>query len=61
MIDNEYWQDVMNCSVAAACRAGTIMYQEANQLRQSISEPIDLIRMEQDTKRRLSKGGKKDV
>ena len=61
MIDNDRWQDVMNCGVAAACRTGTITYQEANKLRQSIFELIDPIQMEQDTKHRLSKGDKKDV
>lgn len=61
MIDNNRWQDVMNCGVAAACRTGTITYQEANKLRQSIFKLIDPIQMEQDTKRRLNKGGKRDV
>ena len=59
MLNSDDWKADANDAITAARRAKTITLADANRLRNSVSEPVDLIQMERDTERRL--GGGYDV
>ena len=59
MIAANQWKEIMDNAITAARQAGTITLADAARLRCSVSEPIDAVRMKQDTEFRL--GGKRDV
>jgi len=56
MLSNDQWKTLMFCSVSWALHAGTITLKEANNLDDSVLNPIDELEMNRDTFRRLQKG-----